>query len=162
MIEPAEHRQRLLANRLVVGFVARDGENRIGDARRNRLHAVGRAAHVRQRAAARLARERRVLRDRDERRRRVRAVGEHGGEERVASGASVDRAGEREQIVGGVLRAHATEIRHAAQRRVRRADVRLNGERQLVGAIDHDAHRAGDARVGAHRRRCSCRRTLPL
>ena len=126
MIEASEHRQRLLANRLVVGFVARDGENRIGDARRNRLHAVGRATHVRQRAAARLAGSAVFLAIVTSVARRVGAVGEHGGEQRVATGASVHRAGERQQIVCRVLRAHATEIRHATQRGVGRSDVRLN------------------------------------
>jgi hypothetical protein len=51
MIETAEHGEGLLANRLVVRLVSRDGENRLGNARRNRLHAVGRATHVRERAA---------------------------------------------------------------------------------------------------------------
>ena len=130
-------------------LVACDGEDWIGDARRNGLHAVGRTTHVRQRAASRLARERRVLGDRHEGVCGVGTVGEHRREERIAPGASVHRAGEREEIVRRVLGAHVTEIGDAAERGVGRSDVRLNRQRLFVGAIDDDAHRAGNARVDA-------------
>src|SRR6185437_16085220 len=77
---------------------------------------------------------------------RVRAVGEHGGKQRVAPRSAIDFGGERQQIVGRVLRAHPSEIRHAAKCRIRGANECLDRQWLAVRAIDHHAHRSGDAR----------------